>query len=100
MFSIGNKKHQQVSKAADLEELTILKRELNAIRSHTAFIRFDPTGNILNANGIFLAAVGYTLEEIVGKHHRMFCKLRQDRSGRMNKGDAPHQTYFCKSNCS
>ncbi|MEC8081193.1 MAG: PAS domain-containing methyl-accepting chemotaxis protein [Pseudomonadota bacterium] len=74
MFSIGNKKHQQVSKAADLEELTILKRELNAIRSHTAFIRFDPTGNILNANGIFLAAVGYTLEEIVGKHHRMFCK--------------------------
>lgn len=29
-------------------------------------------GNILTANENFLATVGYRLDEIVGKHHRMF----------------------------
>jgi len=38
-----------------------------------AFILFDPKGNILDANSIFLKAMGYTkLEEIKGKHHEIF----------------------------
>ncbi|MEM7273537.1 MAG: PAS domain-containing methyl-accepting chemotaxis protein [Actinomycetota bacterium] len=37
-----------------------------------AFIAFDPTGHILRANANFLGAMGYTMEEIQGKHHRLF----------------------------
>ncbi|MEQ8585612.1 MAG: PAS domain-containing methyl-accepting chemotaxis protein [Thalassobaculaceae bacterium] len=37
-----------------------------------AVIQFDLDGTILEANENFLGAVGYTADEIVGKHHRMF----------------------------
>jgi methyl-accepting chemotaxis protein len=45
-----------------------------AIGLGQAVIEFDLTGNILNANRNFLAAMGYTLQEIAGKHHSMFCQ--------------------------
>lgn len=44
-----------------------------AIDRVQAVIEFDAKGNILHANPNFLATVGYSLEEIVGKHHRIFC---------------------------
>lgn len=37
-----------------------------------AMIEFSPDGIILSANGNFLKTMGYRLEEIKGKHHRMF----------------------------
>lgn len=43
-----------------------------ALDRSQAVIHFDPQGNILWANGNFLKTVGYTPEEIKGKHHRMF----------------------------
>ena len=49
-----------------------LKSRLNAIDRAQAVIEFSLDGTILNANANFLAAVGYELEEIRGKHHRMF----------------------------
>ncbi|NIR14215.1 MAG: PAS domain-containing protein, partial [Desulfobacterales bacterium] len=39
-----------------------------------AMIEFDPDGNVLTANDNFLNTMGYTLDEIKGKHHRMFCE--------------------------
>jgi methyl-accepting chemotaxis protein len=47
---------------------------LAAIDRVQAVIEFDLDGNILSANENFLRAVGYRLEEIRGKHHRMFCE--------------------------
>lgn len=44
-----------------------------ALSHSQAIIEFDTEGNILDANGNFLSTMGYRLEEIVGKHHRMFC---------------------------
>ena len=35
-------------------------------------IEFTPDGSVLDANENFLSALGYRLEEIVGRHHRMF----------------------------
>ncbi len=32
-----------------------------------------PMAEILSANPLFLAAVGYSADELVGKHHRIFC---------------------------
>ena len=45
---------------------------LAAIERSAAVIDFDPEGNILHANALFLAAVGYTESEVKGRHHRMF----------------------------
>ncbi|MEM1431532.1 MAG: methyl-accepting chemotaxis protein [Pseudomonadota bacterium] len=45
---------------------------VQSIRSSYAFIEFTPDGTILRANDHFLNAVGYTLDEIVGKHHSIF----------------------------
>ena len=46
---------------------------LKALDNSLAIIEFDPTGNILNANTNFCGAVGYQADEIIGKHHRIFC---------------------------
>ncbi|MDI7775480.1 PAS domain-containing methyl-accepting chemotaxis protein [Asticcacaulis sp. EMRT-3] len=48
--------------------------KIAAIDRSQAVIEFTPTGDILTANGNFLAAVGYELGEIAGRHHRMFCE--------------------------
>ena len=45
---------------------------LAAIDSAYAYIEFDTKGHVLLANKNFLATLGYALEEIKGKHHRMF----------------------------
>ncbi|WP_076925123.1 PAS domain-containing methyl-accepting chemotaxis protein [Pseudoalteromonas sp. EB27] len=45
----------------------------NALDKALATIEFTPEGNILKANQNFLATVGYSLKDIVGKHHKMFC---------------------------
>ena len=46
---------------------------LEAVNRVQALIEFDLKGNILHANPLFLAAMGYRLEEIVGQNHRIFC---------------------------
>ena len=46
--------------------------QLAAVNKVMAVIEFDLGGNILTANANFLNAVGYTLGEVQGRHHRMF----------------------------
>lgn len=45
---------------------------LAAIDQSYAFIEFDLGGHVVTANKNFLSTVGYTLDEITGKHHRLF----------------------------
>lgn len=45
---------------------------LKSLNKSQAVIHFDPSGNILDANDNFLSAMGYTLDEIKGKHHSIF----------------------------
>lgn len=44
----------------------------NAINKSQAVIEFLPSGIIVSANQNFLSAMGYTLDEIKGKHHGIF----------------------------
>jgi methyl-accepting chemotaxis protein len=44
-----------------------------AIDKSQAVIEFNADGTIRNANENFLAVMGYSLSEIAGKHHRIFC---------------------------
>ncbi len=55
--------------------------QLAAISRVMATIHFDLQGNILDANDNFLRAVGYTKEEIIGKHHRIFVDPEYAASG-------------------
>lgn len=50
--------------------------KLDAICRAQAVIEFTPQGNILAANENFLQALGYTISEVQGKHHSMFCEAR------------------------
>ncbi|MFZ9407541.1 MAG: methyl-accepting chemotaxis protein [Burkholderiaceae bacterium] len=45
---------------------------LNAINRSYAYIEFDLGGHVITANDNFLKVLGYTLEEIKGRHHRQF----------------------------
>lgn len=45
---------------------------LGAVDQNFAYIEFDLGGHVLHANGNFLKAMGYALDEIKGRHHRMF----------------------------
>jgi methyl-accepting chemotaxis protein len=46
--------------------------KIDAINRSQAVIEFNLDGTIITANANFLGAVGYTLEEIKGKHHSLF----------------------------
>lgn len=45
---------------------------LAALSRSQAIIEFQLDGTIINANDNFLAAMGYRLDDIKGRHHRMF----------------------------
>ena len=47
---------------------------LAALDRAMAVIEFDLGGNILTANDNFMSVMNYTLAELKGKHHRMFCE--------------------------
>lgn len=55
-------------------QIACFRDDLNAIRQNLAYIEFTPEGVILGANDCFLAVTGYSLDEIRGQHHRMFCE--------------------------
>ena len=48
--------------------------KINAVYRAQAVIEFTPTGEIITANDNFLQALGYSLDEIKGRHHRLFCE--------------------------
>jgi len=54
--------------------------QIDAISKSQAVIEFDTKGNILVANDNFLATVGYSLDEIEGKHHRIFVTKQERES--------------------
>lgn len=45
---------------------------LDAINSSYAYIEFDLGGHVLHANENFLKTMGYSFDDIKGKHHRTF----------------------------
>ncbi|MBC01076.1 MAG: chemotaxis protein [Rhodobacteraceae bacterium] len=48
------------------------RQTLEALSRSQAIIEFNVDGTILWANENFLSTLGYRLDEVVGKHHRMF----------------------------
>ena len=68
--------------------------KLQAIDRAMAVIEFDLNGGILTANQNFLTRMGYTLADLRGKHHRLFCRAElvnssayEDFWRRLNQGE-------------
>ena len=61
----------------DAQRLQLLQAELDALHRSQAVIEFEVDGTVRTANENFLQALGYRLEEIVGKHHSMFVPPQQ-----------------------
>jgi methyl-accepting chemotaxis protein len=76
----SKKNDKSLVSAQQIQQLSQYHDELNAIKQNTACISFDVDGIILDANPIFLDAVGYKLEDIIGKHHRIFCGTEYAKS--------------------
>lgn len=53
-------------------DLQDLRGKIDAINRSQAVIEFELDGTIVTANDNFLAALGYRLDEIQGRHHSMF----------------------------
>lgn len=49
-----------------------IQGQFEALNKVMGVISFDMDGTITDINEIFLDVVGYTREEVIGKHHRMF----------------------------
>ena len=54
--------------------------KIAAIERSMGVIEFEPDGMILHANAVFLAVVGYSEDEIKGRHHRLFVKPEEAES--------------------
>jgi len=50
------------------------KAVTDALNKSMAVIEFHPDGTIITANENFTTTVKYSLADIQGKHHRMFCR--------------------------
>ena len=55
------------------EDVSSLKAMISAINRSQAVIEFNLDGTILEANENFQKTMGYSLAEIKGRHHQMFC---------------------------
>jgi methyl-accepting chemotaxis protein len=77
VFDSDGKPLRVVKFATDItaSKLQIAEYEgkVRAIERAQAVIEFELDGTIITANEKFLQVFGYTLDEITGKHHRMFC---------------------------
>ena len=75
--------------------------QVKAINRSNAVIEFDMQGNILNANDNFLNTLGYTKDEIFGKHHSIFCEEKYKNSNeykefwkKLNRGEFDSGEYL------
>lgn len=57
-----------------------LRGQIEAIRKSHGVIEFELDGTIITANDNFLAPLGYTVEEVEGRHHSMFVDDETARS--------------------
>ena len=64
--------------ASDVTKQKLLNAEfegkINAIDKSQGTIEFNMDGTVITSNDNFLNVLGYSLEEVKGKHHRMFCE--------------------------
>ncbi len=69
---VSRRAAQGAAASAALQRQAELEHQVKALHRVQAVIEFHLDGTIVHANDNFLQTLGYTLEEIQGKHHAMF----------------------------
>ena len=76
IFDMNGRPFKVVKYATDVTATKLqsadLQGQLSAISKSQAVIEFNLDGTIRHANDNFLAALGYSIDEIKGKHHSLF----------------------------
>jgi methyl-accepting chemotaxis protein len=88
IFDEGGKITKIMKVATDITDIVNSKKQIEAINRSTASITFDTNGFILDANTIFLEAMGYKANEknkVVGKHHSIFVSYEYSKSEEYSK---------------
>jgi methyl-accepting chemotaxis protein len=84
VFDAGGKVAKIVKLATDITSSKLrnadFESKMAAIDRTSAVIEFSLDGVILNANDNFLSTFGYSLPEVLGQHHRLFCEGAYARS--------------------
>lgn len=84
IFDADGKPYKVVKFATDITEQkrmhADIKGKLDAIGRSQAVIEFDLRGQVISANENFLRTLGYTVDDVVGQHHSMFCEPELVRS--------------------
>lgn len=74
----GGQVEKVIKFAADITQRILdeqnVRAKVDALSRSSAIIEFEPDGTIIDCNSNFLQAVGYSKDQIVGKHHRIFCE--------------------------
>ncbi len=74
MFGRKSRSDDVAARLADFEA------KFDAVSRSQAVIEFTPDGSIITANDNFLQAMGYSLAEIVGRHHATFVDSAESAS--------------------
>ncbi|WP_413294912.1 methyl-accepting chemotaxis protein [Bdellovibrio sp. HCB185ZH] len=107
VFNSEGKPYKVVKFATDVTAAKMKSAEdegkISAISKAQAVIEFNLDGTIITANENFLKTLGYSLSEIQGKHHRMFCDADLARSTeyenfwkKLNRGEFDSGRYMRK----
>jgi methyl-accepting chemotaxis protein len=104
IFDNNNRPFKVVKYATDITVDVIRNADyagqLAAIGKSQAVIEFALDGTILNANANFLNVLGYSLDEVKGKHHRIFVDATYQNSNeyrlfweKLNRGEYDSGQY-------
>ena len=104
IFDLSGKPFKVVKFATEVTEQKLasanFKGQIAAIGKAQAIIEFNMDGTIIAANDNFLDVMGYSLEEIKGKHHSTFVDEAYKRSGeyrefwaKLNRGEYQAAEY-------
>jgi methyl-accepting chemotaxis protein len=104
IFDAGGKPFKVVKYCTEVTEMKTraadFEGQIKAIDKAQAVIEFELNGVIRNANENFLRTVGYSIDEIRGRHHRMFVDAAYAESGeyrafweKLGRGDYDSGVY-------
>ncbi|TMO65059.1 methyl-accepting chemotaxis protein [Pseudoalteromonas aurantia] len=95
IFDTNDQPFKVVKYASDITQSKIqaadYEGQLDAISRSLAVIEFNMDGTIISANDNFLSVMGYSLNELVGKHHSLFTEPHYAAS-------VEYQTFWAKLN--
>ena len=104
IFDLNGKPFKVVKFATDVTEQKLIAADhagqIAAASKSQAVIQFKMDGTVITANDNFLKTLGYTLDEIQGRHHRMFVEEAYRQSdeyrefwAKLNRGEYQAAEY-------